>query len=129
MSQNRDPWFDLSVEERRVQYAARKAKLDEIAVQVRLHRLDDCEGAPLCPGGEAGERLSHIRPWEIGEFVATCLAHIVDDQEEIDNLRVELDRARDNVRQAEAKVEAAERDAEAGWTAFRAENEKHRTGR
>lgn len=126
-----DPWFDLPLEERQAQYAKRKTALDELIVMVRMHRADDCIGAPLCPGREVSDRLSGIRPWEIGEFVATCLAHIADDQEEIENLRAERDQVRDRLRAAEQtaarrkqELIKAVQDGDAGWEAYRREHDR-----
>lgn len=126
MTRRHDPWFDLPWEERRIQYAKRKAALDTILTDVRMHRISDCEGAPLCPGSDATDKLAAIKPWEYGEFVATCLAHLADDAEEIENLRAQIDQANQRVRAAEQEREAAVRDADAGWNAYRVEAEKRR---
>ena len=120
-----DDWYDKPAEQRRTEYARRKMALEEVLVLARMHRLTDCAGAPLCPGKEAADRLNLIPPGQYGDFVATCLAALADSAEEIENLRAERNQLRDRLAAAQAGKAAAEKDADAGWDAYRMEREAH----
>lgn len=121
-----DDWLDKDPAHRRASYAARKVVLEKIVLDVRLHRVEDCSGAPLCPGGDAARRINELAPRDFGDFLATCLAALADDREEIENLRVQLDQERARRIQGEQAHALTLKEADAGWEAYRLATEKGR---
>jgi hypothetical protein len=117
-------WFDLSPAEKAKQYAERMVMIGELVADVRAHRMIECEGAPLCPGHEAAEKIEQIPPWQFGDFVASCLARIADQDGELETLRTQLDQERARVKTlGEARL-TAEKEADAGWAAYRQSREE-----
>lgn len=118
-------WFDQTPQERAAGYAARMVLLSDLLVDVRLHRAEECEGYPLCPGPAAVEKVQSIPRGNIDDFITSCLARMADQDGEIESLRTALGQERDRVKTlGEAKAEA-ERDADAGWAAYRRERDAH----
>lgn len=120
-----DDWFDLPPEQRAEFYAMRMALLGELMADVRAHRAEQCDGYPLCPGADAAEKIRLIPPDQQGDFLASCLARIADQDGEIESLRTRLDQETARVRVLGRERAAAERDADAGWRAYRHEREAH----
>jgi hypothetical protein len=124
----KDDWWDLSRTEKDIQYAARMAGISELIVKVRMHRLGECEGHPLCPGREVAELLNEMPPWQYGDFTQSLLARVADDaaviesqRQEIDHLRRQGKEQRDRLTGLGEQVARAQHEADAWLEAYRAE--------
>lgn len=120
---NGDDWFDMSEERRREEYDLRRQALDMIVRDVREHRAEACEGAPMCPGAAAGRKVNSVPPQRIGELLMTCLAGLADRDERIEAIEAAhqrtIDRSTGEIARLERELAAARRDADTGWNAYR----------
>lgn len=112
-------WGDMTGPEREHAYQQRTHRVRKIVAAVRQHRAEQCEGWPLCPGGDAAGEVNHIPHWEYPDFVMTLLAGLADRDETIDNLRQELAAAKNNTARAQAALKEASENAIQGWLAYR----------
>lgn len=106
-------WFSsMDPAEKAVGYAMRMAALSEIMIGVRMHRAQECEGHPLCPGHEAADRLNRTPPDEWGDLIITCLARIADQEGELEDWKKKFDQERERgIRLDAARTEAETRAA------------------
>lgn len=112
-------WYEKGRARRIEEFGQRITVLRQIVEDVRLHRMQDCEGYPLCPGAAAAEKLNMMHPSEWGDFLSTCLAALADKEGEVETLRVRLADKTDALAFARTELAKAVKEKDAGWEAYR----------